>query len=60
MKKENRGGARKGAGAKAHFERAILHIRLDDKTNKAIAALCKLWECTVSDAVRRAVMDAAK
>lgn len=39
---------------------AHLHIRVDDATIKAIATLRKLWKCTASDAIRKAIGLAVK
>lgn len=36
------------------------HVRLDEATDKALKSLAKRWDCSRSEAMRRAVTETAK
>ena len=52
------GGKRKGAGRPKAGLNKFLNVSVDEKTLKKLNELCKVWKCTKSEAVRKAINEA--
>lgn len=57
--RETHGGSRKNAGRKPSIDAAKnLNIRIDAETLRVLAELSAKWQCSQSEAVRRAIREA--